>query len=293
MTSSQNGSVGIIVLIPFAIILAGFGGYYFATQDSNARISDSTEEKDDDPSDARKAYRHSTGVYAVNYPSTWKAGEGQTATMFTLPNEARITFELSASGQVERLREGKKATKIRFGSHTFERFTDSSATYLPYHLKLGEANGKEVYLSILAEDIFGSRQLNIEKEVTSLLTSIQIDLSKLPAVIRKISFIQDDANLKANVANFRVSAALYSDVQEGYSYEGVCDKGDGQSGMIKNEEILGSLHNIVSSTDIYCKDSAKEYILAVKLPGGGIYCVDSTGFYGSISLFPSSGLACK
>ena len=89
-----------------------------------------------------------------------------------------------------------------------------------------------------------------------------------------------DAAIKAALSEVRTAAEMYYDDQTPNTYVGVCSAGDlagtGDFGRIRDNinDNGGTSRNCYDSVSLWCAQ-------VTNLPGGGGWCVDSTGVSGS------------
>lgn len=93
-----------------------------------------------------------------------------------------------------------------------------------------------------------------------------------------------DAAASSSLNNARAQAELYYSEQDPNSYEGVCAGGASANGIAAN--IQAATDAIPTSTTV-CGDTDGAWAASIQLNDTNYYCVDSTGFGGSVTTDPA------
>ncbi|MBP6905007.1 MAG: hypothetical protein KBB91_03055 [Candidatus Pacebacteria bacterium] len=88
-----------------------------------------------------------------------------------------------------------------------------------------------------------------------------------------------DAQIKSSLSNLRAEAELYYDSSAGGSYSGFCG-----SAVVQNTK--SSIQT--STTTFTCKDSTTQWAATAPISDTSYFCVDSTGFSGSVTKLAST-----
>lgn len=118
------------------------------------------------------------------------------------------------------------------------------------------------------------------KELTIKLNELVISLNALLA--------GQDARIKSEVSNSRVSAEIYYTINQKTGFTGACK--DVQNRII-NSLTSSKATDILKTLDMSCFDSKDYYAVSIKI-SKGYACADSTGFSGT-STKAVTGTVCR
>lgn len=280
MKNTQNGFVGVAVIILITLVVIGGGTYIYSQK--KVKLEN------------QKTFTQAAGVYSVNYPSDWTYSEGLLAARFqTVKEGGSQTFDLRLGTDLDSLTktlsQQSSGEEVTIKLNTFTKFTykiDSDIKYVYYILPIGVTENQSTYLSVIIE---GFTKID-QSDLNSFLGSIKVYPSKATVIVKKQDNAISDSQIKANLYNFRPGAELYFD--SSHTYVGICEGTNNQAKAVAIDKILASTLKTVSAKNIYCNASANAYVYSARNLSGDVMCVDSTGFAGTIST-SAKVLSCK
>mgnify|MGYP003575453796 CR=1 FL=1 len=283
---NQKGFV-VPLLIAIVVVLVGVDIYNKSKGEKNTAQEIAELQQESEIGNNLKTFTQQNGLYSLRYPSDWTYTEGRDnyAAQFTTTNRETIGISL-VPGEVESLKKKKEINidEVTIGSNKFYKYTqtDVYSGYTVYVLPIGNTS----YLSF-SRGVFSkipSADLNV------FLGSVQVYPAKVPAAVEKLDGAALNAQLRANVSNFRVSAEMYFDTAK--TYVGICEGTNANAKAVVIDKILKSTAEAVSSANVYCKASATAFIYSARIPDGSAICIDNNVLVTKISSQPT-GWSCK
>ncbi|GEM_PF-3117962 len=254
------------------------------------------------PTEAVKRYTDSTGTFSFEYPAYLSVAEqGGTVALYmgtsTAWKQLAVVAAAYQANFLPSVKDSLKASvmKVKIGSDVAYKIAVSGPYQSPlfgFVFPLDDADNPSEMMVVLKT---GDEKSGLtEKQVEAMAKSLHFDKAKALALANSRLMTARvkgaDARIEAEIAQLRAGAEVYFTDARGYT--GLCTPKVG----VANTQALRSLFADIASTtgaaNIACYSQKASYAVSVKLPSGPIFCVDSSGFFGSTTAM-IKGLSCK
>lgn len=251
------------------------------------------------PSEDVNIFKHSSGAYSFEYPSSLFVSEKEGAAIIAQSED--INKPVAAIYVIyypNYINQFEKNPELKITSKNI----NSYKVMVINHIQKPEY-GKQYIVSLENNDnpstfLVANMPPNVndftEEQFDALFDSVKFDKEKVLELGKELIELGRtkalEAKLKASLYSIRPAAELYYEAKMGYT--GLCNPvGASQSeNLLKNS--YKAITDDIGAANISCMAEKLAYAFSIKIPSGIFLCIDSTGYNSTINQ-QVKGYSCK